>query len=228
MSVHNGHRQRVKERFCKEGLDNFNDHQVLELLLFYCIPRRDTNEIAHRLIEKFGSFCRVMDASCSELEKVEGIGHSTAEFLNLVKSVGRYYQISQIKQRKVLATTEAYGEYLTAFLDGIQTEKVYVLSLDAKCKVISCDEIAEGGTNFVDFTRRKVVSAALRAGATTVVLAHNHPSGVALPSQEDVNTTLQIAKSLKDVDVVLYDHLVVADGDYVSFVQSELYRYDMV
>ncbi len=227
MSIHEGHRQRVKNRFAKEGLDSFEPHQVLELLLFYCIPRRDTNAIAHNLLEKFGTFHQVLDAPMRELEKVEGMGKNAARFLSLIRETDRYYQISCNTERKALHTIEECGRYLAAFFEGQKNETVYLLCLDAKCMVLSCQKVSEGSINSVGVPIRKIVDIAMSTNATSVVLAHNHPSGLALPSSDDITTTLKLAKALALVDVVLNDHVVVADGDYISFVQSGIYRADM-
>lgn len=224
MSVHNGHRQRVKERFRIEGIDGFEEHQVLELLLFYCIPRRDTNEIAHNLIKRFGSLSQVMDTPVRELEKVDGVGQRAAEFLSLIREVGRYYQINRAMQNKVLKTIDACGEYMVPYFSGRRNETVFLLCLDAKCMVLNCQLIGEGSVNSAGIPIRKIVDMALTANATSVVLAHNHPSGLALPSEEDVQTTLRVAQALRLVDVVLNDHIIVADDDYVSLVHSGLYK----
>ena len=220
MSIHAGHRQRVKERFQKEGLDNFSEIQVLELLLFYAIPRQDTNEIAHRLLECFGSLPQVMEAPIEELEKVSGVGHNAALLLNLATSVGRYYMVRRSQQTTILRTIQECGDYLKSVFIGRRTEVVYLLCLNANCNVISCREVGEGEINVAVISPRRVVEIALAEKASTVVLAHNHPSGVALPSQEDVLVTQRLAAALAAVDVTLFDHLIVADDDFVSMGQS--------
>lgn len=223
MSVHKEHRMRVKTRFQEQGLDVFNEHQVLELLLFYCIPRRDTNEIAHNLLNRFGTLAQVIDAPVKELEKVDGMGKSAALFLNLIKSVARYYLVNRVTQNKILRTIDECGQYMLPYFNGRHRETVFLLCLDAKCKVLSCREVEEGSVNSAGISIRKIVDIALTENATSVVLAHNHPSGLALPSPEDVATTQKIAHALRLVDVILTDHIVVADDDYVSMVHSRCY-----
>ena len=225
MSIHDGHRQRMKERFRNGGLDNFTDVQVLELALYYCIPRKDTNPIAHALIEHFGSLSQVLEADVEELKKVPGISDHSATLLALVTELGRYYQVDCAQRVEVLTTLDACGAYLVPRFFGRSNETVFLLCLDAKCKVLCCKEIGEGSVNSTSISIRKVVETALSANATTVVLAHNHPSGVALPSSEDVQTTRRVAAALSAVEVHLADHIVVAEGDYVSMVQSG-YRFD--
>lgn len=224
MSIHDGHRQRLKERFCREGLEHFEEHQVLELLLFYCIPRVDTNPIAHALLERFGSFAQVMEASVEELERVPGIGHSAAVFLSLVTSAGRYYQVNSASRRVKLYTVEECGKYLMPLFYGKHNEIVYLLSLDAKGKVLNCNQIGEGSVNSAGVPVRRIVETALGTNATSVVLAHNHPSGLAVPSDADVQTTRRVALALAAVDIQLVDHIIVADEDFVSMTQSGCYR----
>ena len=224
-SMHTGHRERLKQRFLEEGLDNFTDVQALELLLFYGIVRQDTNPIAHNLIEHFGSLSQVLEASPAELKKVKGISEHTAILLNLIPQLGRYYQVDCTQRMEILPTLDACGAYLVPRFFGRTRETVFLLCLDAKCKVLCCKEVGEGSVNAASISQRKVVETALTANATTVVLAHNHPSGIALPSDEDVQTTRRIAAALQAVEIQLADHIVVAEGDYVSMVQSG-YRFD--
>lgn len=224
-SIHKGHRDRLKKRFLESGLDSFTDIQMLELLLFYVIPRRDTNPIAHALLDRFGSLSQVLEATVEELKKVEGIGHEAAVFLHLIPDAGRYYLVDKTMQSKVLKTIDQCGEYLMPFFFGRQVETVFLLCMDAKCKVLCCKEVGEGGVNSAGISVRKIVEIALAANATAVVLAHNHPSGIALPSPEDVQTTYRIADALRSVEIHLVDHIVVADDDYVSMVMSG-HRFD--
>lgn len=224
MSIHDGHRQRLKQRFRKEGLDNFDDLYVLELLLFYCIPRADTNPLAHRLLDHFGSLTAILDASPEELEKVEGIGANASTFLSLITQVGRYYQVRRAEAGKILSRIEDCGDYLKSYFVGRDRETVFVLCLDAKCKVICCKLVGEGSVNSANVPIRRVVEIALASNATTVVLAHNHPSGLAIPSADDIQTTYCVATALQAVEITLADHIVVSNEDYVSMVQSRYYN----
>ena len=224
MSIHDGHRQRMKERFLQEGLDHFEQHQVLELLLFYCIPRKDTNLIAHGLIKRFGSLYQVLEAPVEELSKVDGVGENAATFLALINAVGRYYQINRACAPNILTNVEQCGAYMVPYFQNRRNETVYLLCLDAKCKVLCCKEVGEGSVNSAAIPIRRVVEMALGAGASSVVLAHNHPSGIALPSAEDIATTKRLALALSAVEIQLVDHIVVADGDFVSMAQSGMYR----
>lgn len=225
LAMHDGHRMRLKERFLKEGLDGFSEVQVLELALFYCIPRKDTNPIAHALLEHFGGLSQVLEAPVEELKRIPGMGEASATFLRLITEVGRYYVVHRSTQTSVLPTLEQCAEYMVPFFFGRRLETVFLLCLDAKCKVLCCKEVGEGSVNSAGISVRRIVETALGANATSVVLAHNHPSGVALPSGEDIQTTRRIALALSAVEITLADHIVVADEDYVSMAQSGV-RFD--
>ncbi len=224
MSIHKDHRQRLRDRFLREGLDNFDELYVLELLLFYCIPRVDTNPLAHRLLDHFGSLTGVLNASVEELLKIDGVGKNTATFLSLITQVGRYYQIKQSQPGTILRSTEQCGNYMMPYFFGREQEVVFMLCMDAKCKVLCCKMVGEGSVNSANIPVRRVVEMALAANATTVVLAHNHPSGLAIPSADDIQTTQRIADALKTVEITLADHIVVSKDDFVSMVQSQYYR----
>ena len=224
MSIHDGHRQRLRERFLREGLDNFTDIQVLELLLFYCIPRQDTNPIAHALLDHFGSLAQVLEAPAEALCKVSGIGQSAAVLLSMILPVNRAYERNRAENIQILSRVEECGAYLVPHFHGRRNETVFLLCLDAKCKVLGLKEMGEGSVNSAGVPIRRIVETALGMNASTVVLAHNHPSGLALPSGEDVQGTYRVAAALNAVDIALADHIVVADGDYVSMALSGLYR----
>ena len=219
-----GHRKRMKDRFLAEGLDNFEEVHALELLLYYGIARKDTKPIARMLMDQFGSFPRVLEATPEELQQIAGVGENVATFLKLVLAAGRYYQVKRAQYDFPLVKQEEYGKYLQGIFHGKTNETVYLLCLDAKCKVLCCKKVGEGDVNSANIPIRKMVQIALSVNATSVILAHNHPSGVAVPSVEDRITTERLAQALGAIDIVLADHIIVADGDYISMVASELYR----
>ena len=225
MAVHNGHRERLKERFSSEGLDGFTEIQVLELMLFYCVPRQDTNPLAHRLLEHFGTLAQVLDASPAELERVPGVGKSVSTYLKLSTAVMRRYLVSRAQENVILDSIEKCGDYLVPRFFGKRNETVLLLCLDAKCKVLCCKEVGEGTVNTAAVPIRRVVEIAMSANATSVVMAHNHTSGVAIPTKEDIETTRLAAQALGSVEIRLIDHIVVAEDDYTSMVLSGLYRY---
>ena len=225
LSVHEGHRQRLKDRFLLEGLDGFTEFQILELLLFYVIPQKDTNPIAHALLERFGSLAKVLDAPMAKLMEVEGIKKNAATYLRLMSAVSRSDAISRSKEETRLPSVAACGAYLKPFFKGRRNETVFLLSLDAKLKVLSCRQVGEGSINYASVPIRRVVEMAIEDGATTVVLAHNHPSGIAIPSEDDIETTRRLAAALHTMEICLFDHIVVADDDYVSMAESRI-RFD--
>lgn len=212
----------MKARYRDHGLDNFNDVNVLELLLFYAIPRKDTNELAHALLDHFGSLDRIFEASVPELEEVPGIGENTALLITLVPQITRRYLMAKGNCICSITSSAEAGKYLVPRLMFEKEEKLLLLCLDAKKSVISCVSLGSGVINAVDVNVRKVVENAVRNRASSVILAHNHPSGVALPSREDERITREIASALKLVGIPLDDHIIVAGDDYVSFADSGL------
>lgn len=219
-----GHRQRIKDRFRKEGLDNFDEVHALELLLFYAVPRIDTKPLARKLLDQFGSLALVLEATEAELMTVPGVGENVATYLTLITAAGRYYQVSRSDRPVILDSTEKYGQYLFDMFYGRRNETVYMLCLDAKCKVLCCRKVGEGDANCVNVPIRRAVEIALSTNATMVILAHNHPSGIAIPSKEDVATTERLAAALGAMDIVLADHIIVSDDEFISMVLSN--RYD--
>lgn len=210
----------MKARYKDHGLDNFNDVNVLELLLFYAIPRKDTNEIAHALLDHFGSLDRVLEASIPELEAVPGVGESSALLISLIPQIMRRYLTVKKSCVSTISGSADAGRYLVPRLMFEKDEKLLLLCLDAKKSVISCVNLGSGVVNAVDVNVRKIVENAVRHRANTVILAHNHPGGVALPSREDERLTIEIAAALKLVGIPLVDHIIVAGDDYVSFADS--------
>ena len=225
MSNHDGHRERLRERFRKEGLANFQEHEVLELFLFYCLPRKDTNELGHALIKRFGSLANVLETPAEELAKLPGMGINAATFLTLIAQLERYYLMHK-NDEKILASLDDCGKYLANCFRNQRNETVMLLCLDAKCKVISCNEVGQGSVNSAAVPIRRVVEMALGVNASSAILAHNHPSGLAIPSGEDIQTTRRLALALDAVEIQLVDHIIVADSDYVALRQSGLYHPD--
>lgn len=221
-SVHSGHRQRLKDQFLTHGMDPIHDVNVLELILFYAIPRQDTNPIAHRLLNTFGSLAAVFDATPEELMERGGLSKNAATLIKLIPAAARRQQLSRSSCHQLLDSTQKCGDYLVPFFFGATQEEVYLLGLDAKCKVLGCVKLSTGSVNSAGLSIRKVVECALNMKASSVVLAHNHTSGIAVPSQEDIRTTKSISHALDLVGVYLADHVVVADEDYVSMAESGL------
>ena len=222
-NIHSGHRQRIRDRFLKTGLDGFQDHEVLELLLFYAIPRGDTNKIAHQLLERFGSFSGVCDAPIEELQKVPGVGASASILVGRVSSLSRRYLDDKYAAGTVLDTTEKVGSFLKHKFVGRTNEVVYLACLDNKKKLLYCDILTEGTIDSAPITVRRSVEVAMRVAAASVVVAHNHPQGFALPSNDDIATTIKLRNALDAVSVQLLDHIIVAQDDFVSLADSGLF-----
>ena len=220
MGTHDGHRERKRAQFLEHGLDSFADHEVLELLLFYAIPRKDTNGIAHALMDRFGSLDAVFSAPAEELEKVAGVGSSAAALIKLVPQLYRRSRITADEHPAILHDTASIGAFFLDRFVGESNEVTYVACLDAKGKVITCRRLSEGSVGAAEISVRKVMETALRCNAAAVVLAHNHPSGVALPSREDLLATKQVADALCATGIALLDHIIVADGDFVSMAEN--------
>ena len=220
MGVHDGHRERRREQFLRHGADPLADHELLELLLFYAIPRRDTNPIAHELLERFGSLQGVFAAPVEELAQTPGMGRSAAALLKLVMPIYRRARVTAAENETVLDTSERIGGYFLELFVAERREIMYQLCLDAKGRRINTYKISEGDPACVTVNVRKVVENAILSGAAMVALAHNHPSGVAFPSQEDLTATRQALTALDAVGVQLVEHIITADDDFISLRQE--------
>lgn len=219
-NIHEGHRQRLKRRFVEEGLDNFEDHQVLELLLFFSIPRKDTNEIAHKLIFTFGSISNVFEAHPKDLQKVEGVGENSAILISLISQIARRYLADKAKKTFQLKNVEVAAEYIKSLFVGRKNEVFYVICLDAQLNVIHSVPLFEGTVKEAVVYPRKVVECVLQYNASSVILAHNHPSGSVKPSMDDIRTTQKIVNALSTISVMVNDHFIVAGDKYYSFAQN--------
>lgn len=220
-NIHAGHRQRLRQTFLSHGLDALSDVNVLEFLLFYIYPRQDTNPIAHRLLNTFGSLNAVLSASYADLTGIGGLPETAAALIRLIPDLYRRQQISNLPPGSILDHPKKYGEFLVPYYIGVRDECIYLLALDSKCKAIDCTRLSTGSVNCAALNIRAAVEYALRVKATSIVLSHNHTSGIAVPSTEDVETTRALFRALASVGVNLADHIVVApDGDFVSMLDS--------
>ncbi|MCM2356873.1 MAG: DNA repair protein RadC [Geobacteraceae bacterium] len=216
--LHDGHRGRLRKRFQDEGLDGFEDHQILELLLFQVIPRGDTNPIAHRLMNRFGSLSAVLEADPKDVATVEGIGDKGAAFLAMIPQVTRrYFHDRVLRDRPKLNSSEAVAEYLIPLMAGRPEEVFYVLCLDTQCRVVYPALISEGTIKEAAVYPRHVVEEAIRHRAAAVILAHNHPAGTSKPSQQDHQLTRLLVQALGPLDIKVLDHIIVAGNQAFSF-----------
>jgi len=219
-SVHKGHRERQKKKFAQYGLESFTDVEALELLLYYAIPRCDTNALAHGLLSRFGSFCGVMEAEVSELAAVPGIGESAAALLHLVPELNRRYLRAERTRGTTLPDGESACNYFMPRFAYCADEVAMLVTLDSAMRVIRCHTLSAGMSNQVFVSSREIMDCALRDNAAKVILAHNHISGLALPSMADLKATTQIKNALALIGVDLVDHIVVSDGYSVSMRDS--------
>lgn len=223
--IHEGHRQRMKERFLSGGLDSFSDHEIVEFLLFYALPYRNTNDLAHRLVAQFGGWTQVLDAHYDDLLAVPGVTPHVATLLNLAGQSARRYHRDMTGVVEHLFNTEALIRHILPWFLGQKNERVVLVCLDNKRKHLNTICLFEGSVNSAQFNIREAVQQALRDNATQVVLAHNHPNGFAFPSTADVKTTQRLAEIFRPLDVRLIDHIVVSEGDCLCMSQLEETRW---
>lgn len=224
-NIHEGHRVRMRERIEKSGLDSLQYHEILEYVLFPFVPMRDTNEIAHNLISRFGSFANVLNADYEELMSVCGVTKNAAVFLSSVPDLCRKYHASFSETKVNLKGRKEIREYLRSFFLCRPKEAVFVVALDVHNSLIGVFEIAEGWADSVNCAAREVVDVALRTNACSVVVAHNHPSGAAVPSQADYLLTNAIACALELIGINFFDHMIFAADEMFSFEANGLFEH---
>lgn len=220
--MHDGHRERMKNRFLSESLDHFNQHQVLELLLFYTIPRRDTNPLAHELIRRYGSLAGVLEAGFDDLTKVDGVSRNTALFLSLIPHLCRRYINDKQGDKPQLNSSSKAGDYAKSLFYGRQYEVFYVICLDAQNKVNHAALVHEGTIDSAPVYPRMIIETALRHKAAAVILAHNHPGGSLQPSAADMDATRKICSACDAISIRVVDHIIVAGEQYFSFADRGL------
>lgn len=220
--IHEGHRQRVKSRYIAEGLDHFQDHEVLELLLFYCIPMKDTNELAHNMLREFGSLAAILEADPKDISRRCGLSENTAILLSLIPPVSRRYLQDKWGDKPILSTSSLAGEYAVSLFVGRIYEAFYLICLDAQNRINNAALVHEGTINESSVYPRIIVEKALRHQANSVILAHNHPGGTMDPSQADLEVTRKISAALAAISIHVSDHIIVAGERYFSFAENGL------
>lgn len=214
---------RLARHLLQHNPDTLKDAELLELLLRYAVPQ-DAAALAKRLLEHYPNLAALLESEAQELAAIEGMTPECIVLLRLVPELQRRYLISRAAPETRLVDSVSFGTYLLPYFYGAKDEMVYLLTLDATGKVLSCRLIGHGSVNSANVPMRRLVQEALSANATAVVLAHNHPSGIALPSREDIDLTLRLRDALDVMDILLLDHLVIADDDYVSMSDSGYLR----
>ena len=225
--IHKGHRDRLKDLCMSEGMSGLADHVKLEVILFYAIPRVDTNELAHTLVDYFGSFSSVLDAPYEELIKIKGITKNAAVLLKLIPQLTKAYMESETRDITILDTSDKAGKFLVPKFIGHTNEVVYVVSLSTQKRIISCRLVFEGSISTVALPIRRIVEVCIQCGAHSVIVAHNHPGGIPLPSRDDLVAAHRITKALKILDIEVDDHIVVAGDGYSSMGKCDQYFEDI-
>ena len=219
-NIHSGHRDRLRSLYLQNGLDALSDHQVLEFILMHAIPRIDVNPLAHKLMQRYGSLSAVFDASPDELMLTDGIGPGAAALLSLFRKVERRYHIDHNAREKTLLSVESAGKYLAPYFIAEQEEVVYAVSVAPSGRILKTSLLFRGTADTSMFYINQIITLAASKGTAGILLAHNHPNGIALPSAEDIRTTATVADALEKIGSMLVDHLIFADNDFISMSDS--------
>ena len=219
-NLHEGHREKLRNRFIQDkGFENFEDHQILELLLFYAKARQDTNPLAHELLDRFGSLKGVLEARPEQLMTVSGVGDQAATLISMVVPLTRVWHRCAMELPDRIGNSREAESYCLSILAGERTERFYVVSLNAQCKVLGRRKISEGSLSEVSAYPRMVMETALNYNAHSVLLCHNHPGGTCAPSPEDITSTIQLQQLLNGVGILVLDHIIVANDKTYSMIQ---------
>lgn len=221
--LHEGHRKRMTDKYSTGGAEVCADHELLEMLLYYSIPRVNTNETAIRLLRRFGSMSALLAAPTVELTVVEGVGEKSARLIKLCGDLAARAEREGQKKRCRFADLDDIGEYLVAELDGLSRERVLVLLLNGSNELLACENLGDGAVNTADVNIRQIMEYAILRKAEKIVLAHNHPSGDLTPSDSDVTTTLMLHRACMPLDIELTEHILVANGQY-HFIMKQMWE----
>jgi len=223
-NIHAGHRERVRDKYINSGnLDGFKEHEALEFLLYYCYPQQDTNEIAHKMINEFGSLSKLLDASPREISKRCNVTERVAILVSIVPHLSKLYLTGKYNAKDIMSNSKMVGEYCVALFTNIHYECFYLLCLDTQRRLIRAELVHEGSLDAAAIYPRIILEAALKYRAACVVITHNHPGGSLLPSKSDMEVTRKLKAALGSIDVGLVDHIIVADGNYYSFIEKKIH-----
>ncbi len=214
--VHKKHRSRMRAKFREHGLDAFNEHEILEILLYYCIPRKDTNELAHEILDKYKTLANVFDATPEELMNETGVSEVTATLLSMIPKLSQAYDNSKWRKHNYLKSTEEYGQYAVSLLKDKQKEEFVLVCLNSNRLVRWSGTILKGTIDSTEAYPREIVNKALSYKATKVILAHNHPGGTLAPSVSDKESTKILIEALGGIGIEVLDHIIVSGNRYFS------------
>ncbi len=216
--LYEGHRDRMRQRFLDYGMDHMQDTELLEILMFYSIPRKDTKEVAHELVQSFGSISGVMNADIDELTKVPGVTYNSAVLIRLALVLARKYAIDSHEDLPVYNTIDKIGQYVKRLYIGVNVERVYLLLFDNALRMIDCCWISDGSVNSAIPKTRVMIEKAYQKQAASVILVHNHPHGIAVPSGDDIAMTHRLDSAFDLVGIKLLEHIVVAGDKYAPIL----------
>jgi DNA repair protein RadC len=212
-----GHRTRMRSRLLTAGPESLADHELLEMVLFLALPRRDTKPLARTLLHRFGSFAGVIAAPLPDLRRIEGLGDAGAAALKTVQAAALRLVRAEVMDRPVLNNWDRLMDYLTAVLAREREEQMRVLYLDNRNRLLADEAQSRGTVNHTPVYPREVIKRGIELRATALILVHNHPSGDPTPSREDIAMTREIREAAAMLDIVLHDHVIVGNGRWTSF-----------
>lgn len=222
---HAGHRKRLKQELLTQDFaETIPEHKLLEALLFYGVPRKDTNEIAHELLEHFGSICGVLEANPADLLQVKGMTENAVTLIKFILPLARRYNIEKLKGRIKFDNFELLGKFIIEKHRGYSEEILLITSFGTDGTMIACEPVRKGDKSMVSVTVKEVLKIALKHNAPAVIVSHNHMNRNALPSESDILMTMRLSNMLKEINVKLLDHIIVANNDYISMSQSGMYK----
>ena len=224
-----GHRERIREKFLKNGIDGFAEYEILELLLTYCIPRKDTKPIAKELLNKFKSLDNVFKADFDKLSAIDGLGKNSIAFLKLIGDLPSIIYKDELKNKKLvdketlkISNKDILLKYLRNKIGYEEIEKFYVIYLSSSNEVIEFEENSTGTLDRSSVYPREIYKRVINLNAKSIILAHNHPSDNITPSKSDIELTNEIAKGLKNFGALLIEHIIITKNSYFSFLEEGL------
>ena len=220
--VHDGHRERLRKRYFEKGIEALSDHEKLEFLLFFAIPRANTNETAHELIKKFGSLKGVFEADSQLLKSIPGVGGNSVALIKFIGDFYRYMLVAGNNEKKFIGSTVEAGRYIKNFFEGYHHEIFMAFFVDKGSRVLGWEKICEGSIDEIRINPADLMKASLKYKAYGVIIAHNHPGGTAVPSSLDIETTKVLSKALSYLNLKILDHVIIADDNYISFSEMNL------